>query len=183
MSIMKKNMPKMLGGGLLLLAAGSVSAVDVTVNITGEIVIPPCTVNNGQTIEVDFGDVPVTDVTNSQFRQKKDVAVTCTYYQGTPYIKVTGTQLTGAGTNVLSTNISNFGIALYQGDGVGTPLVLGNGTSGGSEYIGYPVTSGLSGTGTASGIFTFTAAPYKTGSAELAAGTFSATASMSITYM
>ncbi|EEE1598519.1 fimbrial protein [Salmonella enterica] len=176
-------MLQMLGGGLLLLVAGSVSAVDLTVNITGKIVIPPCTVNNGQSIEVDFGDVPVTDVTNSKFRQKKDIAVTCTYYQGTPYIKMTGTQLTGAGTNVLKTNISNFGIALYQGDGVGTPLVLGNGTSNGSEYIGYRVTSGLSGTGTSSGIFTFTAAPSKTGSAELSAGAFNATASMSITYM
>ncbi|EDM5312995.1 TPA: fimbrial protein [Salmonella enterica subsp. enterica serovar Typhimurium] len=171
----------MLGGGLLLLLTGSVSAVDVTVNITGEIVIPPCTVNNGQTIEVNFGDVPVSDVTNSRYRQKKDVTVTCTYYQGTPYIKITGTQLTGAGTHVLRTNISNFGIALYQGDGVGTPLILGNGTSNGNEYIGYPVNSGLN--GAPSGIFTFTATPFKTGSTELSAGAFSATASMSITYM
>ncbi|HDC1420164.1 TPA: fimbrial protein [Salmonella enterica] len=171
----------MLGVGLLLLAAGSVSAVDVTVNITGEIVIPPCTVNNGQIIEVNFGDIPVSDVTNNRYRQRKDVNVICTYYQGTPYIKVTGAQLTGAASHVLKTNINNFGIALYQGDGVGTPLVLGNGTSNGNEYIGSPITSGLS--GTSSGTFTFTAVPYKVGSAELSAGAFSSTASMSITYM
>ncbi|HCH9097553.1 TPA: fimbrial protein [Salmonella enterica] len=181
MIILKKKYHRCWVGGGLLLVAGSVSAVDVTVNITGEIIVPPCTVNNGQAIEVDFGDIPVSDVANSRYRQKKDVPVKCTYYQGTPYIRVTGSQLTGAGTHVLRTDISNFGIALYQGDGVSTPLRLGNGTSNGSEYIGYPVTSGLN--GTSSGTFTFTAVPFKTGSAELSAGAFIATASMSITYM
>ncbi|ELG5397438.1 fimbrial protein [Salmonella enterica] len=173
-------MPQMLGG-LILLVSGWAFAVDVPVNIKGEIVIPPCLVNNGQNIEIDFKEIPVSAVTNKQYNKKTDIPVTCAYYQGVPYIKVTGAQLTGAGAHVLRTNIGNFGIALYQGDGVGTPLVLGNGTSNGREYIGFPVTRGLA--GTSSGIFTFTAAPYKAGSTELAAGVFSATANMSITYM
>ncbi|HGJ4005436.1 TPA: fimbrial protein [Salmonella enterica subsp. enterica] len=157
----------------------SVTAVDMTVNITEEVVIPPCTVNKGQTIDVNFVDIPVSDVVNTRFRQKKDIPVTSAYYQGTPYIRMTGTQLTGAGTNVLMTNISNFGIALYQGDGMNTPVNIVNGTLSGSKYIGYPVTGGLS--GTSSDTFTFKATPYKTDSTELSAGAFSIIAGMSIT--
>ncbi|WP_176202985.1 hypothetical protein [Salmonella enterica] len=77
------------------------------------------------------------------------------------------------------TNISNFGIALYQGDGMNTPVNIGNGTLSGSKYIGYPVTGGL--IGTSSGTFTFKATPYKTDSTELSAGAFSIIAGMSIT--
>ncbi len=53
------------------MAVESVTAVDMTVNITEEVVIPPCTVNKGQTIEVNFVDIPVSDVVNTRFRQKK----------------------------------------------------------------------------------------------------------------
>lgn len=168
-------------GAALMVSGGSQAAgtLGVTVTITGEVVVPPCTVNNNQTIEVDFGNIPVTDLGNAAFRQKKAVPVTCTYFQGTPYVKVAGTALTGAGNNVLVTNVTNFGIALYQGDGTGTPMVLG----GGSGNVGYPVTSGLGSAG-ASNTFTFTAAPYKKpGAADLEAKAFTATASMSIIYM
>ncbi|HCM1965158.1 TPA: fimbrial protein [Salmonella enterica subsp. salamae serovar 56:l,v:z39] len=165
--------------GATLMVPGDGRAVDVTVTITGEVVIPPCTVNNNQTIEVDFGNIPVTDIGNAAFRQKKSVPVSCTYFQGTPYVKVSGSVLAGGVNNVLATSVANFGIALYQGDGTGTPMVLGSG----SGNVGYPVTSGL-GTAGANNAFTFTAAPYrKAGAPDPEARAFTATASMSIIYM
>ncbi len=44
----------------------------------------------------------------------------------------------GGQNNVLATNITHFGIALYQGKGMSTPLTLGNGSGN-----GYRVTAGL----------------------------------------
>lgn len=179
---LKTTLATLLVSGMML-ATTSASADDVIVNITGEIVTPPCTINNGGTIDVDFGDISVTDVANARNEKTLDVPVTCVYYQGTPYVKITGTQLSGAASNILATNISNFGIALYQGNSIGVPMVLGNGTSNGNGgYIGTPLTSGLSGGNSASSTFTFTAIPYQLGAALPAAGAFSASASMSISY-
>jgi minor pilin subunit PapF len=171
-----------LVGGVMLTSIPA-SADDIIINITGEIVVPPCLVNNGGTIDVDFGDVSVTDVANARNVKTLNVPVSCIHYLGTPYVKVSGTQLSGAASNILATNISNFGIALYQGSSTSVPMVLGNGTSYGTAgYIGYPVQSGLSAVNDASSTFTFTAVPYKQGSGFPAAGAFSASANMSISY-
>ena len=176
----------MMAGGVML-TAGSVQAVDVNLTVKGVITIPPCNVNNSGTIEVDFGNIPVTALTNGNnagYLKQQSVPVTCDYYQGTPYVRVTGTQLSGAGTNVLATSTSRFGIALYQGSGTSVAMTLGNGTTGvNGENLGYRVQSGaLSGVNQASGQFTFTAVPYQSGSTQLTAGEFTATANMSISY-
>ncbi|EIE3257565.1 fimbrial protein, partial [Escherichia coli] len=166
----------------LLLASAQVPAVDVPVKITGTILIPPCTVNDGKTIEVDFGDVSVTDVDNTRNQQKVTVPVKCSYAQGTAYVKVAGVQL-GSNTNVLKTNVDNFGIALYQGVGTETKLVLGDGKHNGQDSIGYPIEKGLTGSGQENGTFTFTAVPFKEGNGTLNAGKFEASANMSISYL
>ncbi|HBH5027528.1 TPA: fimbrial protein [Escherichia coli] len=164
----------------LLLTAAQALAVDIPIKITGTIQIPPCQVNDGKTIVVEFGDVSVTDVANERNRRKVTVPVKCSYAQGTAYVKVTGTQL-GSNTNVLKTDVDNFGIALYQGDGTTVKLVLGDGKHNGQDSIGYPIQAGLS--GKESGTFTFTAIPFKEGNKELAAGAFRASANMSISYL
>ncbi|WP_218067716.1 fimbrial protein [Escherichia coli] len=168
----------LMAAGLLLTSAQAL-AVDVPIKITGTIQIPPCEVNEGREIVVDFKDVSAADVANEQNRRKVDVPFRCSYSQGTAYVKVTGTQL-GSNTNVLKTNVDNFGIALYQGDGTATKLVLGDGKHNGMDSIGYPITTGLS--GKESGTFTFTAIPFKEGDKELTAGAFTASANMSISY-
>ncbi|EFO1265987.1 fimbrial protein [Escherichia albertii] len=163
----------------LFMTSAQVLAVDIPVKITGTIQIPPCQVNDGKTIVVEFGDVSVTDVANERNLRKVTVPVKCSYAQGTAYVKVTGTQL-GGNTNVLKTDIDNFGIALYQGDGTATKLILGDGKHNGQDSIGYPIQTGLS--GIESGTFTFTAIPFSDGNKELAAGAFQASANMSISY-
>lgn len=172
----------MLASCLLLMTSHAL-AVSVQVGITGEIYIPPCEVNDNRRIVVDFEKIAPQKVDGSAYQKSVTVPVKCTYYSGTPYVMVSGTQLGGAPNNVLRTdasgiNASRLGVALYQGNGVETKLVLGNGTSG----RGYPITKGLMHAGAANSNFTLTAVPYKHGSGDLEAGLFRATASMTILY-
>ncbi|EEY7535111.1 fimbrial protein [Escherichia coli] len=157
----------------LLLTSVAVLA-DVQINIRGNIYIPPCTINNGQNIVVDFGNVNPEHVDNSGGEVTKNISISCTYKSGSPWIKVTGSAMAGQ-TNVLATNIANFGIALYQGKGMSTPLTLGDGSGN-----GYRVTAGLD---TARSTFTFTSVPFRSSSASLIGGEFHATANMSIIYI
>lgn len=163
---------------------GTAGAVDMNINITGTIYIPPCTINNNSPIQFSFNQIMTYGVDGQANAITKNIPVTCTYFKGTPYVKVTGNQLTGAPDNVLrvsttSANYSRFGIALYQGNNVDAnqPLRLN-----GSAARGYAITKGLTNTGQANSQFTITAVPYKTGTADLAAGNFTATASLSIVY-
>ncbi|EAU2345834.1 fimbrial protein [Salmonella enterica subsp. enterica serovar Brandenburg] len=177
--ILKRSRPaRLMTVGLLLVSAQAL-AMDVPIKITGTIQIPPCLVNEGRRIEVDFGDVSVIDVANKRNQQKVSIPVNCAYAQGHAYVKVTGTQL-GSNTNVLATNVKNFGIALYQGEGVSTEMLLGNGQNNGKDSIGYRITTGF--TGSNSGTFTFTVVPYKQGNDELTTGGFTASANMNISY-
>ncbi|HFG3511669.1 TPA: fimbrial protein [Escherichia coli] len=174
----RSQLSGLIAAGLLFTSI-QVLAVDVPIKIVGTIQIPPCQVNNGEMIEVNLGDISVTDVENKRNQRKISVPVTCRYAQGTAYIKITGTPL-GKNTNVLVTNVDNFGIALYQGDGTITKLVLGDGKYNGQNSIGYPIETGL--TGKESGTFTFTAAPYKEENKDLTAVAFTASANMNISY-
>lgn len=162
------------------------SAVDVNIKITGEIFIPPCKINGNDTeIQVPFGKMSLYDVNGQNNAQTKTVTVSCDYYQGTPYVRIDGPVLQGAGDNVLQTtgvNPSALGIALYQGSDVNTAYPLRTGAGEQGKY-GYKITRGFTGQNSASGTFTFTAVPVKYGSVALAAGTFSATATMSISYL
>ncbi|ENY3616478.1 fimbrial protein [Escherichia coli O8:H49] len=157
----------------------SAHAIDIPVRITGAVYIPPCTVNNGNTIIVSFDKISVADVDNIINKKTTDIVIDCPYAQGTAYVKVTGAKLNGH-ENILSVpGVEGFGISLYQGNDISTPLLIGNGSSNGSEYIGYKITKGLSG----SNLFTFTALPYSDVSPDkLKTGAFKSTASMSINY-
>ncbi|ECT8107323.1 fimbrial protein [Salmonella enterica] len=150
-------------------------AADVPIKITGTIQIPPCEVNEGKVIVVDFKDVSVTDEANKNNLRKVVVPFRCNYSQGTAHVKLTGAPL-GSHKNVLKTNVDYFGIALYQGEGTAIKLLLGNG----QDSIGYPILSGLS--GKEKGTFTFTAIPFKERDKKLTAGAFTASANMSISY-
>lgn len=176
---MRLNLIKWAIGWVGILLSYRMLAMDIPVEITGVIQVPPCQVNNGEIIEVNFGDVSVADVSNQRNRRKVIIPVTCGYAQGTAYVKVTGAPL-GSNKNVLMTNINNFGIALYQGDGTTQKLILGEGGRDDNETTGYPIETGIS--GKEKGTFTFTAIPYKEGSGELKTGSFFATANISIRY-
>jgi minor pilin subunit PapF len=171
-----------MGATLALTANRSIAAgsQDVNVTIKGVITIPPCTVNGGSVINVLFGTNGQVDAANvnGELPVTSKVPVNCTYYQGTPHVRITGTQMTGQALNVLKANeFSNLGIQLYQGEDTNTPMNIGSGANGN----GYEITAGLSAPGTAGGFFSFTSKLLQTDSAILS-GQFSATAQMSISY-
>ncbi len=158
----------------------NLNALDIKVNVKADVVIPPCKINNEQVINLDFGDIPVTNIhMNLNHILTKTVDVTCEYYQQRPYVKLIGEQLGGADTHILATNIENFGIAMFQGVGTGTPMQIGDGTG----SIGYEITDGLSAINSGNSSFTFTAAPYQLSGMPVMAGDFRASAMIDIIYM
>ncbi|ELC5340105.1 fimbrial protein [Salmonella enterica] len=186
MKIRTKLMLSVLTGGVMLLSA-PVRAVDVPIKITGTIHIPPCKIKNDTDFKVSFGKIALQKVDGRNYAKPTTVEVNCEYFQGKPYIRLSGGtgQLSGAPDNILKTtgaNPATLGIALYQGDSVDTasPLRLGAGEQG---RYGYEITKGLSAVNVQSSQFTFTAVPYKHGSTDLNAGTFSASVTMSISYL
>ncbi|MDM2857124.1 fimbrial protein [Citrobacter sp. Cpo071] len=175
--------------GLIVLVcgdAGSVYADEVTVSIEGNIYIPPCKINDDAVVNVSFDKISLQKVDGVQSAVIRTLNLTCTSYQGTPYIVVSGNAMGNvADNNVLDTtgeNAGRLGIALYQGSGVDTSFPLKIGVGGYKGVFGYPVARGLTGNG-ASGQFTFTAVPWKGNNTVLQAKKFSATMTMSISYL
>lgn len=113
-----------LTGGVMLLSA-PVMAVDVPIKITGTIYIPPCKIKNDTDFKVSFDKIALQKVDGQNYAKSTTVEVSCEYFQGKPYIRLSGGtgQLSGAPDNVLNTtgaNPSALGIALYQGGGGGS---------------------------------------------------------------
>jgi len=148
-------------------------AYDIPVNITGNIIIPSCTINNGNQFTVPFGAVRVSELGSNPHRQTVTLPVSCPDHQGTAYVRVTGTEVTSSNNNVVQTSLPGLGIALYQGD-TSTPLQLGQGTSG----YGYELADNI----LTEASFTFSAELYKIPDNTVMPGAFSATAIISITY-
>ncbi len=168
----------------LYLLSGTARAVDINIAITGAIYVPPCVVNNNIPIQFSFNQIMTYKVDGQTSAITKNIPITCTYFKGSPYVKVSGIQLAGAPDNVLkvsadSVNSNRFGLALYQGESIdeNNPLRLN-----GSAPRGYAITKGFSNTGQDRSQFTITAVPFKTGTADLSPGNFTASASLSIVY-
>ncbi|MGJ3355859.1 fimbrial protein [Providencia sp. Je.9.19] len=66
---------------LFLLALNATSAFGFSgflyVEVKGEVLARPCSINGGQTIEIDFGDVMTTRVQDEFYKQPFDYTVTC----------------------------------------------------------------------------------------------------------
>ncbi|MGR5283457.1 fimbrial protein [Photobacterium damselae] len=169
-----------------IFTSSSAFAIDVKINITGEIYIPPCRINSDSAIDISFDKVVNFKIDGINYAQQKTVNVQCDYYEGTPYIKVSGRLLAGAPNNVLYTNAGvnsgKLGIALYQGSNVidSNSLRIGTGEQG---KFGYPLNQGFSGSGSTRQ-FTFTSVPYAIGNnRDLEGSSFTASATMDIYYL
>lgn len=166
--------------GCFYLLPPSVNAISIPIKITGKIYTPPCKIENNQNFKISFGNILLKKVNGINYATTATVKVSCSYFQGRPYIHLSGGTglLPGAPDNVLKTtgvNHLTLGIALYQGKGVDkkTPLRVG---------YSYEIIKGFSALNTKSSNFTFTAVPYKKDSSKLEAGTFSASVMMNISY-
>lgn len=178
---------RMHHGALLLslsLASGVSQAADtlsIPITVKATIVIPPCTLNGGQALDVDFGEnVMIRDVNQNRRPERrtvtKQITVTCpAAVTSVNDLKVTmsGTRAT-AGDYVLATTGTGkgAGIALYRGDTTTTlPLNQAVPLSGLGSVSG-DMTSGYTGQ------MSFTAMVVKAGSADVTEGEFNATATL-----
>lgn len=170
--------------GLSLLTGVSLAAdtLNIPITVRATIVIPPCTLNGGQMLDVDFGEhVMIRDVNQNRRPDRrtvtKQITITCpAAVTSMNDLKVTmnGSRAT-AGDYVLATTGTGkgAGIALYQGDSPVITLPLNQ-------------TVPLSGLGSVSGDMTsgytgqmaLTAMVVKAGAADVTEGEFSATATM-----
>lgn len=104
-------------GALLSVLLTSVPVSAMQVNIRGTVILPPpCTINNNQTIRVDFGDeVMTTRIDGVNYKQAISYTLDCDI-QKSNNLKMSiqgGPASFNAG--LLSSNKTDLAIALYQG--------------------------------------------------------------------
>jgi minor pilin subunit PapF len=178
----QKNMLKKMIYASAFCISFQANAVDL--KFSGTLVIPNCVVNNNTDISIVFPSMEIQRVSTiaspGTNAVTQAITLNCPYSVGTPYVLIGGTVMTGqaAPSNILATNQTALGIALYQGTGIDANkrLLLGAGSG-----VGYAATNGMTGTGS-NRTFTLTAAPVTSDYTRLAAGNFTASASIAIIY-
>ncbi|WP_262370366.1 fimbrial protein [Serratia marcescens] len=146
-----------------MLALGQLPAQATTVNVRVTVLSPPCIINGGRPIEVDFGDeVMTTRIDGANYRRAVSYTLTCSG-QSSNGLKL---QVQGAASGfdgqLLRTSKDGLGIALLNG---------------GRRW---PINQWLSFTYPAAP--TLEAVPVKSPTARLAAGEFTAGATMKVDY-
>lgn len=158
---------------LLLLMAGGiqdVSADDITandINFSGTLVDTlPCEINDGQPVEIDFGDVGVNKVDGQNYQQPFKLTYVCEGTAVDMVLRYMGVATTFDNSAVQS-NIPDFGIRLqHTKNGVVTALDVGS-TLPIPSYVGSS---------------SFIATPVKKADAELQEGHFTAAATLRLEY-
>ncbi|EKG4601832.1 fimbrial protein, partial [Escherichia coli] len=137
---------------VLFTFVNSVRAVDVPVRIYGTIIIPPCEINSGEPVNVDFGNVQEEKINSRTYDKKIIVPVRCPYHQGDVSLTITAASII-ENADVVATDIEGLGILLYE-EGNNKPLSLNNAAT---------ISTGLRGKGEEYSNFTFIASLYKYG--------------------
>ncbi|HCN9609210.1 TPA: fimbrial protein, partial [Escherichia coli] len=148
---------------VLFTFVNSVRAVDVPVRIYGTIIIPPCEINSGEPVNVDFGNVQEEKINSRTYDKKIIVPVRCPYHQGGVSLTITAASII-ENADVVATDIEGLGILLYE-EGNNKPLSLNNAAT---------ISTGLRGKGEEYSDFTFIASLYKYGKNKLKKGVFRA---------
>ena len=157
---------------VLFTFVNSVRAVDVPVRIYGTIIIPPCEINSGEPVNVDFGNVHEEKINSRTYDKKIIVPVRCPYHQGDVSLTITAASII-ENADVVATDIEGLGILLYE-EGNNKPLSLNNAAT---------ISTGLRGKGEEYSNFTFIASLYKYGKNKLKKGVFRATVMIDIYYI
>ncbi|WP_157903108.1 fimbrial protein [Escherichia coli] len=107
---------------VLFTFVNSVRAVDVPVRIYGTIIIPPCEINSGEPVNVDFGNVQEEKINSRTYDKKIIVPVRCPYHQGDVSLTITAASII-ENADVVATDIEGLGILLYE-EGNNKPCLL-----------------------------------------------------------
>lgn len=88
-------MKKKIAGIMLfaaLFSAASVQAAD-NLQFRGNLIIPNCTVNDNNIVQIDWGDVEIQNFSNpymSYYVKQESIKLECPYYYNTPKLTLTG---------------------------------------------------------------------------------------------
>lgn len=154
----------------LLLITGMVSPVAQTstnVTYSGTLIdSPPCTINGGEPVEIDFGEMGVNKVDGHNYAKNFALVYECGDASSDKTLRYLGAATTFDPAAVQS-NIPEFGIRLqHQKDGAITPFDVGSTLA---------IPSYLAGS-------QFIATPVKNADAELQEGAFTAAATLQLEY-
>lgn len=146
---------------LSLFFSHQANALDI--NVTAKVLVPPCIVNNGNAVSVDFGNaVIIPKIDGQNYKTTIPYTIQC----DTSAPDALKLQIRGGGTtfdaDALQTSQNGLGIIFYQN---GQPLALNKKID--VSYLALPV---------------FEASPIKQAGAKLVGGAFTAGATLAIYY-
>lgn len=126
---------------------------------------PPCVINGGDNVVVDFGDeMMTTRVDGTQYRTKIDFTLDCTdALSSEQKLRISGASVTTTDGEALSTPLTGLGLALYHGGTRYTP----------GEWIAFSADKGVP---------ELYAVPVRLEGTEPDGGTFSVLASLVVDY-
>ncbi|MBE4973785.1 fimbrial protein [Serratia sp. X3] len=163
------NMTIKTGCALLLaleLISSAAQAADqgTKVNITATVVAPPpCVINDGRTIDIDFGKVGIKRIDGSRYMQRIDYSIKCEFLDNSRQLKMKIMGSAAAFDNsVLTSSVTGLGIKLLANGkafAINTPLNI--------DYANPP---------------TLDAVPVKNSAVSLAEGDFTSGATMLVDY-
>lgn len=86
---------------------------EVYITVTGRAVIPPCTINNGTDIDINFGSVGIGATLAGNISVERWIPVVCEDTESTYSIKIWGKGL-AANTQFLATDVTGLGISFSE---------------------------------------------------------------------
>lgn len=119
----RRRVVEYVSGGLLpwltgVLLLPTVALANTTVNFSVTVIDPPpCKINNGNDVSVDFGnEVLITRVNGENYKQQVPYNLTCEPQPSSNALKMQFTGQAAGFDSALATSNSNLGIKLLQGD-------------------------------------------------------------------
>lgn len=164
MNMTKKTRCALLWSLSLISAAAQAADQGTKVNITATVVAPPpCVINDGRTIDIDFGKVGIKRIDGNRYMQRIDYSIKCEFLDNSRQLKM---KIMGGAAafdgSVLTSSVNGLGIKLLANGkafAINTPLNI--------DYANPP---------------TLDAVPVKNSAITLAEGDFTSGATMLVDY-
>ncbi|MEJ5064348.1 fimbrial protein [Erwinia sp. MYb375] len=160
------------------------SAKDIKVNISGNVIIPPCSIEVLAYVDFPFGEINDAYTNEKPVFKQNTYRIDCGYYWGEPYLTISGPSLPGAPSDILTLRRdeggeSAIGVEFYQGNAAsqGAKIVLG-----GDPYKN-KITSGLTNVNSSQSNLTITAKLFRIAGKKILVGSYTGSATMTFSYL
>lgn len=160
-------------------------AQDINVHISGNVIIPPCVINSGNDINIDFGTVKEDYSNASPYISRIILNLDCGYYTGAPYFGLRGATLKGAPREMLvltgfGQNESILGVDFYQGPVISEEMRL---NINGGDYKNKILKSSMFSMNRPSGFLMLTTVLYRLPDKKMIPGAYIGTTVMTFSYL